>query len=78
MVCRINGNIFLIILVEYAPEIGGLGLDIEAVNTRLGVFKEVHAITGGDDQQIRERMDATFPFMPEKECYKVISVSKGK
>lgn len=76
MVCRINGNIFVIILVEYAPEIGGLGLDIEAVNTRLGVFKEVHAITGGDDQQIRECMDATFPFMPERVLQGYISVQR--
>jgi len=68
----------LVILVEYAPEIGGLGLDLEVVNTRLGVFREVHAITDSDDdQQIQQRMDATFPFMPEKECYKVVSLLKG-
>ena len=63
--------------MEYAPEIGGLGLDMEAVSPRLEVFKEVFSLQGTDDHVVRVRMDATIPYIPENNNYKVVSLFKG-
>ena len=45
-------------------------MDFEAIATREEVFHEVMSDTDDD-------MDARAPFIPENECYQLVSVSKG-
>ena len=50
---------------------------MEAIATRVGVFKEVHTILDSDDEYVHIHMDATLPYIPEMSNYQVVSLIKG-
>lgn len=50
---------------------------MEAVATRLGVFRDVYKMHSSDDQDVHSCMDTSFPYNPEMSNYQVVSLTKG-
>ena len=63
--------------VLYVHEIGGLGFDMEAMKTRLAVYRDIKALDSFTDKEIVDLMDATVPYQPEQSHYKVASIVKS-
>jgi len=63
--------------VLYVPEVGGLGLDMEGIDTRLAVFRYQKNLKSYTDDDVQEIMDTTVPFYPENSYYRVGTVRRG-
>ncbi len=62
---------------KYAPQIGGLGLDMESVTTRLGAYKEAFSFEDTHDDEVQEQLDKLLTYLREISCYQAVSISRG-
>jgi len=70
-------NLSLQFSVLYVPEVGGLGFDMEGIDTRLAVFRYQKNLKSYTDDDVQEIMDTTVPFYPENSYYRVGTVRRG-
>ena len=61
--------------VIYAPIIGGVGFDMERAATRLDVFRNEMELCSFEDNHVQQLMDAGLPYLPERSCYAVTSIT---